>query len=510
MDEVAFRRDNTAERWAGIRRSTAWYLPALALGAVFGSAAALGSLKITILAFGAMGGLVLLFAPLHVVLGFFITLTFLVVGPLASIGRIKQVEWAPYLIAVILLMRVPMEWFHTSTIKYRRPGVTSEEVSPVVWAVVSYFTLILISIVLNRPTPLQGLVGAKLYVFVWGVFFLLVVSPISPKVLEQMWRGFLVIAVLQFPFALYQRLVEVPKRGMTVSRLDAVVGSFPGTEMGGASGALAVFLVFSMALAISLWRNKLLSGTSACIVIIASLASIALGEVKVILVLFPLAFIVLNRRELVWRPLYFLGTGFIVVSLLGGILWVYRDAAKIRSGPDLTMSQHIERSVNYILDPNEIHFQTGEVGRFAALNLWLRDGRRTPQTMLLGYSPAASQNSTLGRGELASRYYPLKINGTTTAGMLWDIGALGFASFVAVIVIAFFQALRLSSLAHIPPFHRSALDACAVLLALVGVTLPYNNDILITPPLQVLFLIALAQVVYWQSRANAQNYSSSM
>lgn len=478
--------------------SIAWYLPALALATALGAATALGGKLMMVLSFGAMGGLALLFAPIQLVLGFFIVLTFLIVGPLTSIAGVKQATWAPYMIALVLLVRVPMEWYQVA--KHEQPDPSANRaVSPVLWAVGFYFVLVLLSVLANLPSPLQVLVGAKLYVFIWGVFFLLVVSAISPGCLQAVWKGMLAIAVLQLPFALYQRIFEVPRRyyAKGATALDAIVGTFPGTADGGANGSLAMFCVFAMALAISLWRNKMLSAGVTIAVVFASLASIALGETKVILVLFPLAFIVMNRRAILREPLRFLGMGALVLAVLGGVFALYRDASI--AGQKGSTMEHIERSFAYILDPNNIQAD-GEVGRFAALNLWYRDGRRTPQTFLVGYGPGASQDSSIGRGEVAARYAPLAINATTAAAMLWDIGVMGLVAFLLMLAIAFFEALKLASLPQIPAFHRSALEASALMMALVGVMVPYDSDVLTVPQFQVLFLLALFQVVYWHSR----------
>ena len=504
MSSLVTGRSAVQQRKSALLTSIAWYLPALALAAMFGAAAALGGNLMLVLAFGAMGGLALLFAPIQLVLGFFLSLTFLVVGPLTSIAHVKQATWAPFMIAFVLLMRVPMEWQHASKQNATNPAGSGKEISPVMLAIGAYFGLILISFMSNLPSPLQALVGGKLYVFIWGLFFLLVVSSVSPRSLEAMWKGLLVVAALQLPFALYQRLFEVPRRyyAKGVTALDAIVGTFQGSADGGANGALAMFCVFSMALALALWRNRVLGVGATFVVVLSSLISIALGEVKVILVLFPLAFIVMNRKQILRRPLHFLGTGAIVMAILGGVLSIYRDASI--TGQKRSLFEHIETSFGYIFDPNNIQVD-GEVGRFAALNLWYRDGRRTPQTFLVGYGPGASQDSSTGRGVVAARYTPLAINSTTAAGMLWDIGVLGLAALYAVLVIAFFEALKLSNLGCIPPFHRAALEASAVVMGFVGVMVPYSRDLLTVSQHQVLFLLALFQVVYWHSRSNGPN-----
>jgi hypothetical protein len=187
------------------------------------------------------------------------------------------------------------------------------------------------------------------------------------------------------------------------------------------------------------------------------------------------------------------------------VLSIYRDASI--TGQKGSVLEHVERSFGYILDPNNIQAD-GEVGRFAALYLWYRDGRRTPQTFLVGYGPGASQDSTVGRGVVAARYTPLGINSTTAAGMLWDIGVLGLAVLYTVLIIAFFEALRLSNLTRIPPFHRAALEASAVVMGLVGVMVPYSRDLLTISQHQTLFLLALFQIVYWYSRSKRTEHSS--
>lgn len=503
MSSIAARAIATQEG-TSLKTSIAWYLPALLLAAALGAATALGGKLMLVFSFGAVGGLALLFAPIELVLGFFLVVTFVVVGPFASFGKLGVAQWVPYMLAVVLFVRVPMERYQNSRQRYGEAVGSPRRTSPTMWAVYSYFVLLGISLISNLPLPLQALVGGKLYIFIWGVFFVLVVSPLSPGFLERIWKGLLLIAVLQLPFVIYQRLIEVPRRlglGYGVTALDAIVGTFPGGEGGGANGSLAMFCVFAMTFAISLWWTKVLSPRSALVVVSACLVSIALGEVKVIVVLFPLAFLIMNRREVIRRPLHFLGAGLLVIAVLGGILNVYREASK--AGQGKSTMEHVEKSFEYILDPNNIQAD-GEVGRFAALALWYRDGRSTPQTFLVGYGPGASQNSTTGKGVVAARFAPLGINSTTAAGMLWDIGVAGLAAFLLILAVGFFEALKLATIPQIPAFHRSALEASAVMMAFAGVMVPYDSDLLVVPQFQVLFLLALFQIVYWHSRSRLQ------
>jgi hypothetical protein len=368
-------------------------------------------------------------------------------------------------------------------------------------AIAWYLVLVLISVLVNLPSPKQVLVGAKIYLFIWGLFFFLIVSALSPERLEQIWKAMLIIAILQLPLTLYQRLFEVGRRqaqGVGFKSVDAVVGTFPGAEGGGASGAMAMFCVFAMALALSLRRNKTIGTPLTVLVVLACLVAIGLGEVKIIIVIVPLAFLVMGRREVVQRPLYFIGLGLVVLALLGGILTLYSVQQDESRGVQTSTLDYLSRGFGYSSDPNN-YDASGYVGRGASLALWYGDPRRTPQTLLFGYGPAASQASDTGKGVVSSRYAPLKVNSTTAAGMLWDIGVLGLAGFLAIPVIAFFAGLRLSDITEIPPFHRSALEGSALMMALAVVMVPYQRYLLSAPQFQVLFLLALFQIVYWHS-----------
>ena len=495
-----------------------WYVGAIVLAVVLGAAAALGDIDskrgvvILILAFGVTGGLALAFAPIRFVVGIFLFLTFVVVGPLVSLARFEQAGWIPYLFAFVLLLRVPMEWYQTSKTGGRSGFRRDKAISPVVGAIGWYFVIVLVSVLTNLPSPMQVLVGAKAYLFIWGFFFLLAASSISPEMLERIWKSVLIVAMLQFPFALYQRLFEASRRDVgdgSLNFLDAVVGTFPGTEGGGASGSLAVFCVFAAALALLLHRNKALGGGASALVVLSCLLSLGLGETKIIMVLFPLAFLVTNRGEVLRRPLYFLGMGLIIISILGGILALY--AQQWRPGRQFSTLEYLTSSAEYVANPNAAKAD-GHVGRTAALSIWYSDGRGTPQTLLFGYGPAASQASSAGKstGVIAARYAPLKINSTTAAAMLWDIGVLGLIAFLAIPLAAFFQGLRLCSLAQIPAFHRSAIEASALMMAFAGVLVPYDKSLLFVPQLQVIFLLALFQIVYWRIRTARAIDSSTL
>jgi hypothetical protein len=350
---------------------------------------------------------------------------------------------------------------------------------------------------------MEVLVGAKLYLFMWSALFLIGTSTLSPGALERIWKALLWIAVLQLPVALLQRVFIVPRREAGATRLDSVVGTFSGNIAGGgSSGALALFLVVALVLAAALWRRGLLRGGAFFALAACAFFTIALAEVKVVIVLLPLAFILLFFKELRTRPAVFAGIALACTLLVGAVLAVYQWQAwgTGQFGAQRTLSQNLQASLGYVLDPNNINRYTGEVGRVAALNLWWKHPHRTVFDVLFGYGMASCHASTVSLGALAKQYLPLNLPANTLAALLWDTGALGALAFCAVLGFGALSAIGCLRARQLPPFHGAALETSAVGLVLIGVTLAYNRDMLYTPSIQLLLMLMLGQVLYWRIR----------
>ena len=100
--------------------------------------------------------------------------------------------------------------------------------------------------------------------------------------------------------------------------------------------------VFSMALALALWRNKVLGIGVSLVVFLASLISIALGEVKVNPGVLSACIHRDDRKKSLAGPFHFLGTGAPRPGDLRRSVSIYRDESI--TGQKGSVLEHVERS----------------------------------------------------------------------------------------------------------------------------------------------------------------------
>jgi len=84
--------------------------------------------------------------------------------------------------------------------------------------------------------------------------------------------------------------------------------------------------------------------------------------------------------------------------------------------------------------------------------------------------------------------------------LLWDVGVTGFLIAVAAIAFASLHSLRLSGRKEIPEFHRAALEAGAVILAMLLTALFYKHFALRSAAVQFVLYLAVGQACYWSAR----------
>jgi len=380
------------------------------------------------------------------------------------------------------------------------------------WALFGYLIVLAVSSAFNAPPFLQTLAASKNYFFLWSILFLLSLAAVPPLALERMWKAVIALVLVQLPLAVYQHFfVAAGRTGAAVrASWDAVVGSFGGDQLGGgSSGALALFLVVAMVLVATLWKQGLMRLRTAFFVAAVALGTILLAEVKVVYVLLPLAFLMVFWREIFRRPGMFIGAGATVGSMFLATVWVYQALYADAGGRRIDLATTVEKSVKQNLDTRQVRTETGEMGRAAAIGFWWDQHRFGNVThALIGYGIGASRSRGIGAGEMAIRYR-LAIDRSSLSMLLWDVGVLGLAAFLALLGSGAAIASRLARHAAIPPFHTAVLGAVAPALVLFALALPYNADLLTNPAIQVLLMLLLGQVVYWHRMLQSMPGGSS-
>jgi hypothetical protein len=267
---------------------------------------------------------------------------------------------------------------------------------------------------------------------------------------------------------------------------------------------MAIYLVAMMLLAIALWREGYLAGKWTLGVAFCAIGSIALAEVKAIVLLIPVALALLYRRELLRRPAIALGMLISGLLISGLLLWGYQklhyDLRADRSAvgtPNASVLESLKRQFN----PQEYNaLDTGpQWGRLAGPQQWWVEQGRTSDLFrtIFGHGIGTTQEGNLGVGKLVRKYGTFMVDRSSMLVLLWESGVLGLITYSLVLGTAAVLSARLARDERIPNLHRVYLGAGSVVLILMLLTLPYKNFAVRLTAMQLLTILILGQTLFW-------------
>jgi hypothetical protein len=322
---------------------------------------------------------------------------------------------------------------------------------PMLWGLA--FALVgLISVLINLSNPAVAVMGMKDYFQMWAFFLGVVFMPWGATFGNNLFRGFILIALLQLPFVAHEYLVLVPQRewlGEGTVPVDIVAGSF-GASMygGGATGVLAAFMVTMIGCLMALWKNGAISTFKASALSFLFLMPMLVNEAKIVVLYVPLAFVVVFYRDIIAKPLKFLIAGLAMAGILAALMsaiMLGQPSDKFQTWRDL-VDVVVARQTAGI---EERHGDYGELSRVTALTFWAKEHvTANPINTLLGHGLGASREREGGLGlaeTLAEKHYTgLNIGYTALSALLWDTGIIGLATVLGMFASAFITAGRLS------------------------------------------------------------------
>lgn len=471
-------------------------LVATLVAVVAGAVAGIGFTPLSVLTIGGLLGLFLLGLPTHITLWGLIIFVFVVVGPARYFGQLSQILWVPFGIGLLL-------YFKLVTMGGRREVAHTRRVVPLRLLVSLFLTLGVISIVVNTPSPLQVVAGGKNLVAMWSIFFLLALGALNIPSIGKVWRFLALVAVFQVPLVLYQYWVIAPSRrvfgGTIGAKWDSIVGSFGGDPLGGgASGSMALFLMIVLTYAVAMYRRGLLGFRWLMLLAVATLGCIGLAEVKVVVVLIPIAVTVLFWAALRRRPalaftLLIVGAGSVIGVPAAYERLHYAAGGRPQVGPVEVLEDAIERNA----DQQRINFRTGEMARMAALAFWWQEnGWVDPVRTLVGHGPGASRSrSVLGAGDVAAKY-PFNIARSAATQLLWEVGLVGLVLFTLILLRGSILAWSTSRAPTCSAETSAWLEATSAGLLMMVAMLPYSRDLLEVPAIAVLVMLLLGFSAY--------------
>ncbi|WP_338844577.1 hypothetical protein V8J88_13115 [Massilia sp. W12] len=418
-------------------------------------------------------------------------LTFLVQGSIMYFAKFSKAPWLAVGMGGLLFFRALLEF----TTYNRRDLKPLPQAGPVLFALLMFVACFFASTALNRPGASQIISSLKTTFPMFGVLAVLIWFKWDSLFLQRIWRLMLVVVVCQLPVVAYQHFFVAGKRAQG---FDSVVGTFGGSEVaGGLSAVMVFFLICALGYALAAWHRKQLDRRWVIFIVLCIFANILLGEVKAGFVWIPVMCLMVLRQRVLKNVGTVIASGIVLAVVLGGVYVTY-DALywKNEKTQKAGTSEKLERTTSYFFDTRNIDYTTGEVSRGASIALWAEDRQASLPRRMIGYGPGASKSgSVLGKGEVARRFEPLAIDATTVAVLLWDLGVLGFTSYVGMMLGGIWVAWRFMRSGQGSERQRAIMDACFASLVLMLSKLIYNRSLTDEPTLQLLFLWILGCIV---------------
>jgi hypothetical protein len=474
----------------------------LAVAVFFGLVAVTASPIFVGLAAGLLIGAALLGKPIWN-MWLILSLGLLVNGilPLFFDAVASKAAWGISLLGFILLISV----FFTLVTKRE----VTKNTPAFIWVALAFMLLIVTTSLAQWHGLGEFLGGIKRYFQVWGLMFAVAWLRVDQPMIRRFLRFMLVIAIIQFPFALYELIKLVPLREALVDAypgmvpIDVVAGTFGASlHGGGSSGQMAAFLIIIFAFLLARWNGKALTFGKLAFMSICVLIPLFMGETKNVVVLLPLMFLVLYRFEVIRRPHYAL-FGLVVLTLITVLAgYVYLTIDKV------DLHDLIYDTLRY--NVYEHGYGGYALNRTTVFPFWLKEqGLQHPVSFVFGNGIGSVQSpfGSLTPGHIALLYplYGLGLNAGST--LLWDTGVFGSGLFLMILGLAWRSAnqLRRDSVSRTVRADALAIQAAIVLFAF---ELIYSESILDSLNFQIVFTMLLGYLA-WLHRQRVNQSAQS-
>ena len=467
----------------------------LLLSVLSGVLAAFSNVILLIALLSLYGVFFILAAPVSWTVWVIFWAVFLITGPSAYFMRFSQLQWLPVLIAAAMILPVLLYLLRSKT------SILSTQISSYLFLPAAFLLLVIFSTIIDQPQFADFVNASRHYFLMWPLMLVFVFGLIPQRMLVQLWKALMIVAVLQLPMALYQYFF-VAQKSSRLSRWDAVVGTFPGDIAGsGDSAGMAIMLLIAMLTAIALWRERKLHGAWMVLVVLTGLSTLALAEVKAPVMLLPVAIGLYYRKELLRRPIESAVVMVGAIFLVSGLFLAYEklhygDSSmhSFNTAKPTSTYEHISRA----LSPDNESKNLNELGRINLLINWWHINVKGGDLhhSLFGYGMGATHASKIGVGELVNRF-PYKIHTTSSVILLWETGLLGHLVFLLVLLFGARVSEQAAENETIPEIHRIFLRIGTIGLFLLIIVLPYKNVHFYSNPTQFLMMLMLGQAAYW-------------
>jgi hypothetical protein len=213
-------------------------------------------------------------------------------------------------------------------------------------------------------------------------------------------------------------------------------------------------------------------------------------------------FIFILRREIIRRPLRFVGASLALVAIGVAFMLSYMALDQRQWGDRFPT---VGDMVAHVLEHNTAEgegYGSLALNRTTALTFWVREAHRYPLSqILLGHGLSSSKE---GDGKLldtstnlASKVYSgMGIGLTTASALLWDLGILGLLAALSLPLAGYVAAGRLVEQNAASPFHAGLFEGLQAACVLVALSFFHKNSLTFHLGYQVFFGLLFGLLVY--------------
>lgn len=443
----------------------ALFLTASFLAVLFGMIAITNNPILIGLAVGMILGLFLLASPkitiwLVIVLG-------LGTPALLDMTGLSRMLWAIAMLAILLWVPGVMHLFSLNP-QYKKSNPLF------IWLAILFALFALASTALQMHSFSEFFAGFKRYFQGFGLMLVLATMPWAKLDFDRWLKALLAIALLQLPFAIFERFILVPLRGgiemLGGQATDIVAGTMGANLKGGSPNSIMVFFVLlAFTFVIARWKEKLITTGKTCLLSVLLLLPLALGETKIVIVLLPMIAVLLFMKDIQREPSKFIPVLLLLFTLTFGLAYMY-----VYVMLESTFVEAIEGILSY--NVHDVGYGNLLLNRTTVLTFWvgLHDWSN-PITFLFGHGLGSSYGAGFDAGHMAQLYPKYGINLTTISTLLWDLGVVGLVMYLSILVMAWIQMGRVEKRTTDPQIRADSLSI-RVGIALCMVFLMYSDS----------------------------------
>jgi len=462
------------------------------LSLVFGLAAVTAEPVVVAMAAALVVGAVLLLNPKWIIDTVFVT--GLVVSGLITIwveGMGSKAVWGISLLSFMLMLLAIFRMVTVPRVARGTPGF--------VWAALGFMMLALVSSLLQLNTPYETLSGFKRYFQGFGILFAFAWLVVGQQDIRRWLWLLLAVALIQLPWAIYQRSVLMPIRESLqhldpfMVPFDVIAGTFGASMLrGGANAEMAAFLIITLAFLLARWREKLIRMSRIALAAPFLLIPLFLGETKIVLLVLPLTLLILFRREVLSRP------HVAAAALLAGTVITIGAGYAYTVLNKLSLEEQIQETLSYNFGDKghgSLH-----LNRTKVLTFWAEhQGMENPISPVFGNGLGSAHDAA--GGHIARQYPGYGISLTGAALLLWEQGLAGTFLFILMIYLAWRaagQLLRTTSM----PLLRADAAAIEAVMPLFAIFIFFRSTLFEVLSFQIVFAAILGYLA-WMIRYDA-------